>query len=289
LYPSSTSFATFSITFTMPPRKCTRPFKAPRQATVKGATSQDVGPRKRMERQLELIEKRQNSFETRHSSSEDDVPIVSQIQLETARKGKGIKMMSEREADETAKFGEVLRWSTDSDSGAVRSNDTILSKTNEEESVKHKDVGMKIARDFGKKGAFLGKVVAVEYDSEDVDKNEDIFVVEYTDGDREDMNKEELVYTHEFTSKSLASMTTPRKTHFTPNRAKRKVTSLRLRLVYFVLFPLFLDLDFVPYTKYRRKKDRRSRVGLTTSPVLLMMRRHQKYPLTKHDSDLVHS
>jgi hypothetical protein len=107
-------------------------------------------------------------------------------------------MMSEREADETAKFGEVLRWSTDSDSEAVPSNDTILSKTNQEESVKHKDVGMKIARDFGKKGVFLGQVVAVEYDSEDVDKNEDIFVVEYTDGDREDMNKEELVYANEF-------------------------------------------------------------------------------------------
>jgi hypothetical protein len=44
---------------------------------------------------------------------------------------------------------------------------------------------------------FLGEVVAVEYDSEDVDKNEDIFVVEYTDGDREDMNKEEVVYENE--------------------------------------------------------------------------------------------
>ncbi len=97
-----------------------------------------------------------------------------------------------------AKFGEVLRWSTDSDSEAVPMKDTILSKTNHEESVKHKDVGMKIARDFGKKGVFLGKVVAVEYNSEDVDKNEDIFVVEYTDGDREDMNKEEVVYANEF-------------------------------------------------------------------------------------------
>jgi hypothetical protein len=199
----------------MPPRKCTRPFKAPRQATEKGATSQGVGHRKRMERQLGLIEKRQNS------SSEDDVPIVNQIQLETARKGKGIKMMSEREADETAKFGEVLRWSTDSDSGAVRSNNTILSKTNKEESVKHKDVGMKIARDFGKKGVVLGQVVAVEYDSEDVDENEDIFVVEYTDGDREDMNKKSWSTRMNFTSKSLASMTTSRKAHFTPNRAKR--------------------------------------------------------------------
>jgi hypothetical protein len=189
----------------MPPRKHTTPFKAPRQATEKGTTRVGVGHRKdnaewgkRMERQLGQIEKRQKSIETRQDSSEDDVPIVNQIETESTRKGKGIKMMSEREAVETAKFGEVLRWSTDSDSEAVPSNDTILSKTNQEESVKHKDVGMKIARDFGKKGVFLGQVVAVEYDSEDVDKNEDIFVVEYTDGDREDMNKEELVYANEF-------------------------------------------------------------------------------------------
>ena len=101
---------------------------------------------------LAQIEKRQPSVETRPSSSEDDIPIVNQIQAQT----------------------------------------------NEEGLVKHKDVGMNIARDFGKKGVFLGKVVAVEYDSEDVDKNEDIFVVEYTDGDREDMNKEELVYANEF-------------------------------------------------------------------------------------------
>ncbi len=86
-----------SITSTMPPRKHTRPFKAPRQATEKGTTSQGVGHRKdnaewgkRMERQLGQIEKRQNSVETRHSSSEDDVPIMNQIQLETTRKGKGI-------------------------------------------------------------------------------------------------------------------------------------------------------------------------------------------------------
>ncbi len=128
-----------------------------------------------MERQLGQIEKRQNSIETRQDSSEDDVPIVNQIETESTRKGKGIKMMSEREAVEMAKFGDVLRWSTDSDSEAVPIKDTILSKTNHEESVKHKDVGIKIARDFGKKGVFLGEVVAVEYDGEDVDKNEDIF------------------------------------------------------------------------------------------------------------------
>jgi hypothetical protein len=147
---------------------------------------------------LAQIEKRQPSVETRPSSSEDDVPIVNQIQAQTSGKGTGMMRMSESEAVETAKFGEVLRCSTASDSEVDSGNETVLGKTNEEGLVKHKDVGMKIARDFGKKGVFLGEVVAVEYDSEDVDKIEDIFVVEYTDGDREDMNKEELAYANEF-------------------------------------------------------------------------------------------
>jgi hypothetical protein len=59
-------------------------------------------------------------------------------------------MMSEREAVETAKFGEVLRWSTDSDSDAVPIKDTILRKTIQEESVTHKDVGMKNSKRFRK-------------------------------------------------------------------------------------------------------------------------------------------
>ena len=97
--------------------------------------------------------------------------------------------------------GEVSRWSSDSEGDEVPISQTLmraLKEPNEEESVKHKDIGMKIARDFGNKGVFLGQVVAVEYDSEDVDKNEDIYVVEYTDGDREDINKEELGYANEF-------------------------------------------------------------------------------------------
>jgi hypothetical protein len=42
------------------------------------------------------------------------------------------------------------------------------------------------------KGVFLGDEVAVEYDDEDIDKIEAIFVVEYTDGDREDMDNDEI-------------------------------------------------------------------------------------------------
>ena len=62
-----------------------------------------------MERQLGQIEKRQKSIETRQDSSEDDVPIVNLIETQSRRKGKRIKMMSEREAVEMAKFGDVLR------------------------------------------------------------------------------------------------------------------------------------------------------------------------------------
>jgi hypothetical protein len=40
-------------------------------------------------------------------------------------------------------------------------------------------------------------MVAVEYDSEDIDKSEAIFVVEYTDGDREDMDSDEVKYASE--------------------------------------------------------------------------------------------
>ena len=67
-----------------------------------------------MERQLGQIEKRQNSVGTIDSSSlskssdNDDEPIVHQIP-------NYLKMLSEREADEMAKFGEVQTYSSDSE------------------------------------------------------------------------------------------------------------------------------------------------------------------------------
>jgi hypothetical protein len=50
-------------------------------------------------------------------------------------------------------------------------------------------IGKTIARDFGDAGVFEGEIVQVEYDSEDIEKVEPIYVVEYTDGDREDMDE----------------------------------------------------------------------------------------------------
>ena len=128
------------------------------------------------------------------------MPIVNQIQAETSGKGTGMKMMSEKETVEKESDTEVHR-SSDSEGDEVPITQTLIQALKEPTTdviVEHKDIGMKIARDFGVKGVFVGKVVAVEYDSEDVDKIEDIYVVEYTDGDREDMNKDELVYANEF-------------------------------------------------------------------------------------------
>jgi hypothetical protein len=128
-----------------------------------------------------------------------------------------------------AQTGDVMNWSSDSDGDTLPIKDTIQTNTIVDEVVIHKDVGMKIARDFGNKGVFLGEVVAVEYDSEDVDKNEDIFVVEYTDGDHEDMNKDEVVYANELYVQESGLMTTRLRGRFTRNRAKRKVMCHLLR------------------------------------------------------------
>ncbi len=61
------------------------------------------------------------------------------------------------------------------------------------------EIGKTVAKDFGDAGVFEGEilVVLVEYDSEDVDKVEPIYVVQYTDGDREDMDPDEMQYAHE--------------------------------------------------------------------------------------------
>jgi hypothetical protein len=60
------------------------------------------------------------------------------------------------------------------------------------------EIGKKVARDFGKAGVFIGEIVDIDYDSEDVDKEEPVYVVVYTDGDREDMDHDEFAYAHEF-------------------------------------------------------------------------------------------
>ncbi len=98
-----------------------RPFTAPRASkpVETGHRKDNAEWGKQMERQLAQIEKKQQTVVTQKDSDEDDVPIVNPIQPQTKGKGKGIKLMSEREADETAKFGEVQRWSSDSEGDEV--------------------------------------------------------------------------------------------------------------------------------------------------------------------------
>jgi hypothetical protein len=48
----------------------------------------------------------------------------------------------------------------------------------------------------------VGEIVAIEFDSDDEEKIDEIFVVEYTDGDREDMDKDEFAYARNFYKKA---------------------------------------------------------------------------------------
>ncbi len=87
-------------------------------------------------------------------------------------KYKGIKLLSEREADETAKFGEVLRWSDDDDKeevpittlldspqeSAVENAEpvqgTTTTKSRNARMPKASMVGKKVSHDFEKKRHF---------------------------------------------------------------------------------------------------------------------------------------
>ncbi len=81
----------------------------------------------------------------------------------------------------TAKFGEVQRWSSDSEGDEVLITQTLLlalknpketaAVTVAETTVDKKSyselIGSKVARDFGELGVFVGENVALEYDSSD--------------------------------------------------------------------------------------------------------------------------
>jgi hypothetical protein len=111
-----------------------------------------------------------------------------------------IKLMSERDADECAKFGEVLTWSDDDNAAEVpitylaeslketpRTSGTTppesdddnvpIVKTIIDAKRQSNFVGMKVARDFGKTGVFIGEVVDLEYDSDDVGREAPFYVV----------------------------------------------------------------------------------------------------------------
>jgi hypothetical protein len=160
-----------------------------------------------MERQLQQIEQRQTMVEAIANTRDDeDVAIASQ--LGTENKGKGIQMMSQGDEDETSKLGEVQSCSSDSEGDEVPIAQTRLKETKR----KDKDgetkgntefIGVKVARDFGKQGIFVGEIVALEYDSGDEAKDDPFYVVKYTDGDQEDLDRKELSLALELYHKTM--------------------------------------------------------------------------------------
>ena len=129
--------------------------------------------------------------ETKGSDSEEDNIPFSQIQTKTTissgitrqnktapEKDMTIRLLSEREADETAKYGEVQTWSDDDTATRVPLSFLAgslkkaprTSWTVDDAEDPNKMLGCKIARDFGDRGIYLGEVIAIEYDSDDEDK-----------------------------------------------------------------------------------------------------------------------
>jgi hypothetical protein len=115
-------------------------------------------------------------------SEEDNIPF-SQLQTKTTKRTGNtrvpmIRMLSEREAYETAEYGEVQKWSADEKAKLVpitQLAESLMktpqtSRTEKDLESPEKMVGSKIARNFGKRGIFLGEVLGIEYDSEDEDK-----------------------------------------------------------------------------------------------------------------------
>ncbi len=154
-------------------------------------------------------------------SDEDDRPIAQT--LETTQKthvhrkdnsewGKRMeKQLSEmdRRREETDQTNPTVEIATAFDKGQTpllgkrrsvfRRLNTVLDNTEGSDGrlKQSSQIGKTVARDFGDAGVFEGEIVQVEYDSEDIDKVEPIYVVEYTDGDREDMDADEMQYAHE--------------------------------------------------------------------------------------------
>jgi hypothetical protein len=175
-----------------------RPFTAPRPSkpVETGHRKDNAEWGKRMERELQQIEQRQTRVEEIANTSDDeDLPIASQ--LGTEKKGKVIEVMSQGDEDETPKLVEVESGGSDSEGDEVPIAQTRLKETKRTENDgvtkgNTEFIGVKVARDFGKQGIFVGEIVALEYDSGDEAKDDPFYVVKYTDGDQEDLDGKEL-------------------------------------------------------------------------------------------------
>jgi hypothetical protein len=100
-------------------KKCGRPFKAPRPVVQE--QDSDV-----QEIQIETVADSESQVEIISETQNTTRDIAGKAQAEPHVRPyiKGIKMMSEREADECARHGEVLRWSTDSDNEKITDDKT---------------------------------------------------------------------------------------------------------------------------------------------------------------------
>ena len=132
-----------------------------------------------MERELGLIERKQQTLlstkqSTDSDSDGDDVSIAQTLQTQV---------------DIADKIPEDIA----EDVPIFQTLQTQFIKTNSERDV----IGKRVAKDFGSPGVFLGTIMNVEYDSEDVAHEAPFYVVEYTDGDREDLNASEVEYAME--------------------------------------------------------------------------------------------
>jgi hypothetical protein len=87
-------------------KTCGRPFKAPRPVTQAKTNMVRIQETQIQDSDLQIITETANDrdMETRQDVQPHRIPYV-----------KGIKLMSDREATECARHGEVLRWSSDSD------------------------------------------------------------------------------------------------------------------------------------------------------------------------------
>jgi hypothetical protein len=140
-----------------------------------------------MEKELGQIEKRQE---------------LEQNKVTTLKGPRHLKMMSEREADEMSRHGEVQRRSSDSEGNEVPISQTLQtepdSSTTIQNSVQHVEaVGIKVAKDFDSHGVYFGSVLSVEYDSDDEKKAKPFYCVKYSDDDTEDLNEDEFGFARE--------------------------------------------------------------------------------------------
>jgi hypothetical protein len=161
---------------------------------------------------------------TQSESDDDEIPfseLREKVRAETEGSGTEtdrprqvkdtmITLLSEREADETAMFGEVITWSDDDNATAVLSlselanslkepvSETLLTEVHSPcERPWIEAVGTKVAKDFGSLGVYFGTVLSVEYDSDDEKKAIPFYCVKYSDGDTEDLNEDEFGFARE--------------------------------------------------------------------------------------------